>query len=117
MNRFFKILSLAVVLALMMVLGSQVVQALRDAAAPPALPYGLSLQDTMRSVEHKLGYPRVDHALQAGRELGLPDEGGSPDHIHYWAVYRRFGFTVIYDSPSPNDKNAVIIAIRYHDGR
>ena len=117
MNRFFKIFGFAVILALVMVLGGQVVQALRDAAAPPALPYGLSMRDTMRSVEHKFGYPRVNHAPQAGWEPGLPDEGGSPDHIHYWAIYKRFGFTIIYDSPSPNDKNAAIYAIRYHNGR
>lgn len=112
MSKRFKILGLLVVIAMGLVLvGAQVVQALREAAAPPALPYGLSMQDTMRSVEQKLGQPRVVYAPQAGWEPGLPDEGGSPDHIHYWAVYRRFGVVVVYNSPSPADKGASIQAI------
>jgi hypothetical protein len=41
----------------------------------------------------------------------LPDEGGSPDRIHYWAVYKRFGVTIVYYSPVPSDKNASIHAI------
>ncbi len=76
-----------------------------------ALPLGLIQNDTMADVECKLGQPKELHAPQAGWEPGLPDEGGSPDRMHYWAVYKRFGLTVIYDSPSPNDKNANIHAI------
>lgn len=115
MNKFFKKLGLVVVIAAIVIfIGAQVVQALRDAAAPPPLPYGLFTRDTMASVELKFRYPRVEHAPQAGWEPGLPDEGGSPDHIHYWAVYKRFGLTIIYDSPSPNDKSANIVAVRYH---
>ena len=76
-----------------------------------ALPLGLIQNDTMADVEYKLGQPREPHAPQAGWEPGLPDEGGSPDRMHYWAVYKRFGLTVIYDSPSRNDKNANIHAI------
>ena len=75
------------------------------------LPLGLVRQDTMADVEQRLGQPIVEHAPQAGWEPGLPDEGGSPDRIHYWAVYERFGLTVIYNSPSPNDANATIHAI------
>ena len=113
MNRFFKTLSLIVILALVViVLGTQIVRALRDAAAPPALPYGLTTQDTMASVEHKLGQPRVTYAPQAGWEPGLPDEGSSPDHAHYWAIYKRFDLTIVYNTPSANDKNATIKAIR-----
>lgn len=112
MNRLFKVLGLMVVAAVILVLiGAQVVQALREAAAPPALPYGLSMQDTMRSVEQKLGQPRVGYAPQAGWEPGLPDEGGSPDHMHYWAIYRRFGLVIVYNSPSSTDKSATIQAI------
>jgi hypothetical protein len=116
MNKFFKTLSLIVVLALVAILlGTQVVQALRDAAAPEALPYGLSMQDTMASVEQKLGQPRVASAPQAGWEPGLPDEGGSPDYMHYWAMYERFGLTVVYNTPSASDKGATIYAIYVND--
>jgi hypothetical protein len=75
------------------------------------LPLGLAPNDTMASVEQKLGGLKEVHAPQAGWEPGLPDEGSSPDHIHYWAVYKRFGVTIIYNSPSPDDKNASIHAI------
>jgi hypothetical protein len=75
------------------------------------LPAGLMSKDTMANVEEKLGQPKDVHALQAGWQPGLPDEGGSPDHFHYWAVYKRFGLTVIYNSPSAGDKNATIHAI------
>jgi hypothetical protein len=112
MNKFFKTLGLIVVLALMMVvLGTQVVQALRDAAAPAPLPYGLTSQDTMATVEQKLGQPKVTFASQAGWEAGLPDEGSSPDHMHYWAIYERFGLTIVYNTPSASDKGATINAI------
>jgi hypothetical protein len=76
-----------------------------------ALPRGLSASDTMASVEEKFGRPKVSQAPQAGWELGLPDESGTPDHIHYWAVYKRFGVTIIYNSPSATDKSATIHAI------
>src|SRR5688500_15213411 len=116
MNKYFKTLSLVVILTLIIVvLGAQAVQALKDAAAPEPLPYGLTAQDTMASVEQKLGQPRVIYAPQAGWEPGLPDEGGSPDHAHYWAIYKRFGLTIIYNSPSPNDKGATIHAIRVNE--
>jgi hypothetical protein len=116
MNKIFKTLSLMVVLALVAILlGTQVVQALREAAAPEALPYGLSAQDTMASVEQKLGQPRVASAPQAGWESGLPDEGSSPDHMHYWAMYERFGLTVVYNTPSASDKSATIYAIYVND--
>jgi hypothetical protein len=109
MNKFFKVLGFTVVSVIVLVLaGEQVVQVLRDAAAPPALPYGLTMQDTMRSVEQKLGQPRVSHAPQAGWEPGLPDEGGSPDRMHYWSIYRRFGIVIVYNSPSPKDMGATI---------
>jgi hypothetical protein len=75
------------------------------------LPLGLSSIDTMASVEDKFGQPKVEHAPQAGWEPGLPDESGTPDHIHYWAVYKRFGVTIIYNSPSATDKGATIHAI------
>lgn len=116
MNKFFKTLSLIVVLALVAImLGTQVVQALREAAAPDALPYGLTMNDTMAIVEQKLGQPYVSSVPQAGWEPGLPDEGGSPDYMHYWAMYDRFGLTVVYNTPSASDKSATIHAIYVND--
>lgn len=116
MNKNFKKFSLIVVMVLvMMALGAQVVQALRSAAAPEKLPYGLTTQETMASIEQKLGQPKVAFAPAAGWEPGLPDEGGSPDHEHYWAIYRRFGLTVVYNTPSAEDKSATVQAIYLHD--
>ena len=81
------------------------------AAYAGALPQGLVSNDTMASVEEKFGQPFVPGVPQAGRKPGLPERGGSPDHIHYWAVYERFGLTIIYNTPFANDKNATIDAI------
>jgi hypothetical protein len=81
------------------------------AAYNGTLPLGLSAGDTMASVEDKFGQPRVQHAPQAGWEPGLPDQSGTPDHIHFWAIYKRFGLTVVYNSPSGTDKGATIHAI------
>lgn len=75
------------------------------------LPFGLAARDTMAAVEQKFGQPKVVHAPQAGWEPGLPDQGSTPDHIHYWATYSRFGVTVVYNSPSADDKGASIYAI------
>jgi hypothetical protein len=75
------------------------------------LPLGLSANDTMASVQDKFGQPRVQQAPQAGWESGLPDEGGTPDHTHYWAMYKHFGVTVVYNSPSATDQGATIYAI------
>lgn len=108
MNKLFRILSIVAILALFAGLLMRVGQAF---AAPKNLPYGLTLQDTMASVEQKLGQPRVMFAPQAGWEAGLPDAGGSPDHLRYWAVYRRFGVTIVYNTPSLMDKNATIYDI------
>jgi hypothetical protein len=62
-----------------------------------------------------LGQPNEVHALQAGWQPGLPDEGGSPDHITYWAIYKRFGLTIVYNSPSASDKSATIHDILIND--
>lgn len=75
------------------------------------LPLGLEPTDTMADIEEKLGQPVVVHAPQAGWEPGLPDQGSAPDRFHYRAVYSRFGVTILYDSPSPKDRNASIHAI------
>jgi hypothetical protein len=81
------------------------------AAYKGSLPLGLSRKDTMASVEDKFGQLKVQHAPQAGWEPGQPDESGTPDHIHYWAMYKRFGVTVIYNSPYASDKGATIYAV------
>jgi hypothetical protein len=76
-----------------------------------SLPAGLSPDDTMASVEFKLGHYNVSHVPQAGWAPGLPDESGTPDHIHYWAMYKRFGLTIVYNSPSASHKGATIYAV------
>ena len=74
------------------------------------LPLGLTFYDPMWKVEEKLGHLNADEISQSGLMGGLPDEGSSPDHFHYWAVYKRFGMTVIYNSPFA-DEDAYIYAI------
>ncbi len=81
------------------------------AAYKGELPFGLASNDTMARVEQKFGQPKEVHALQAGWEPGLPDEGGVADHIHYSAIYKRFGVTLVYNSPLANDLGATIHAI------
>lgn len=71
------------------------------------LPFGLTFYDPMWRVEEKLGNQNAEDSLQ---QAGLPDEASSPDHMHYWAVYKRLGMTVIYNSPSA-DEDAYIYAI------
>jgi len=108
MNKLFKTFSIVVLIVIMAVVFSQARQA---SAANVSIPYGLTMQDTRASVEQKLGQPVNVHALQAGWQAGLPDYGGTPDHFHYWAIYKRFGVTIIYNSPSPYDQNAIIHTI------
>ena len=43
-------------------------------------------------------------------QAGLPDESGTPDHMHYWAVYKELGMTVMYNTPG-EDEDAYIYAI------
>ncbi len=81
------------------------------AAYKGQLPFGLTFTDTMEMVEHKLGHPVEIHAPQAGWAPGLPDEGVTLDHIHYLASYKRFGVTIVYNSPSADDKGATIHAL------
>jgi hypothetical protein len=45
-------------------------------------------------------------------KAGLPDESSSPDHIHYWALYKQAGITIIYNSPvADEDANMYAIVI------
>jgi hypothetical protein len=71
------------------------------------LPFGLSFYDPMWRAEEKLRNRNVNDNLQ---QAGLPNQASSPDHIHYWVVYKQFGMTVIYDSPG-KDEDAYIYAI------
>ena len=68
------------------------------------LPYGLKFYDIMEAVEYKL-------KKQGVGQDGLPDQGGTPDHLHYWATYQQAGMTIIYNSPSSEDEDASIYAI------
>ena len=68
------------------------------------LPYGLKFYDIMGAVEYKLKKQGVGNN-------GLPDEGSTPDHLHYWATYQEAGMTIIYNSPSAIDEDATIYAI------
>ena len=68
------------------------------------LPLGLKFYDIKEAVEYKLKRKDVGNA-------GLPDEGSSPDHLHYWAMYKQAGMTIIYNSPLPEDEDASIYAI------
>ena len=112
MNKFVKVTGVSIVVMIaFVIIGAQVVQALREAAAPPALPYGLTMEDTRATVEQKLGQPYVPDLPHLGWEPALPDEGGSPDRMHYWAIYRRFGIVIVYNSPAPRDMGATIYAV------
>lgn len=75
------------------------------------LPFNLRADDTMATVQQKLGQPKVEFAPQAGWTPGMPDEGTTPDHTHYWAIYKRFGVTIIYNSPFADDQNATVYSI------
>lgn len=74
------------------------------------LPFGLTFYDPMWQVEQKLRNINEDDTSQATWNAGLPDEASSPDHIHYWAVYKQLGMTVIYNSPGA-DEDAYIYAV------
>lgn len=81
------------------------------AAYQGPLPYDLRFTDTMGMVEEKLGHSVKINAPLANWVLGLPDEGITPDHVHYVAAYRRLGMTIVYNSPSASDKGATIHSI------
>lgn len=67
------------------------------------LPFGLRFYDIMGAVEYKLKRQGVENE-------GRPDEGSSPDHFHYWAVYKQYGMIIIYNSPYA-DEDATIHSI------
>jgi hypothetical protein len=81
------------------------------AAYQDGLPYDLRFTDTMEMVEQKLGHPIKIDAPLSNWVLGLPDESVTPDHMHYVAVYKRLGMTIVYNSPSASDKGASIHSI------
>ena len=71
------------------------------------LPYGLTFYDPMWRVQEKLMDPASTNPLY---QAGLPDESGTPDHMHYRAVYKNLGMTVMYNTPG-EDEDAYIYAI------
>ena len=73
------------------------------------LPFGLTFYDPMWQVQQRLSNLNDEDQATAWT-TGLPDEASSPDHIHYWAVYKELGMTVIYNSPGA-DEDAYIYAI------
>ena len=73
------------------------------------LPFGITFYDPMWQVEQKLSDLNEDDQATSWN-AGLPDEASSPDHIHYWALYKDLGLTVIYNSPGA-DEDAYIYAI------
>jgi len=75
------------------------------------LPFDIEVSDTMADVQHKLGHPMVPQMPMLGWELGLPSHGGTPDHIHYWAVYEQYNLTIVYNTPLADDLNASIYII------
>jgi len=75
-----------------------------------ALPFGLSFYDPMWLVEEKLENLNEDDTVLVTWSNSVPQEVSSPDHMHYWAIYKQLGMTVIYDSPGADD-DAYIYAI------
>lgn len=67
------------------------------------LPFGLKFYDTLEAVEFKLERQGLDSD-------GLPDETGTPDHTHYWAIYSQLDMIIIYNSYFA-DEAATIYAI------
>jgi hypothetical protein len=76
------------------------------------LPFGLSFYDPKWRVEEKLRELNSDDSssLQETWQAGLPDKQYSPDHMRYWAFYKPYGMTVIYNSPG-DDEDAYIYAV------
>ena len=71
------------------------------------LPFGLNSSDNREIVEAKLKEQRVG--------TGTPNAISIPDHTHCWATYYAAGMTVIYNSPSADDKGATMHAILLKD--
>ena len=67
------------------------------------LPYRLKINDTREAVETRLKEQRVG--------TGIANAEGLFDRTHCWATYYAAGLTIIYNSPSANDKGAMIHAI------
>jgi hypothetical protein len=67
------------------------------------LPFRLKVNDTREAVETKLKEQRVG--------TGVANEEGLFDQTHCWATYYAAGLTVIYNSPSADDQDAMIHAI------
>ena len=72
------------------------------------LPHGLHWNDSLVSVQEKLGVAPDAVFLN---EAGLPNESGTPDSIRLWAVYNDLGLTIVYNTQSADHDNATIHAI------
>jgi hypothetical protein len=67
------------------------------------LPFGLKNNDSRAVVETKLKERRVG--------TGTPNEQGLFDRTHCWATYYAAGMSIIYNSPSVQEKGAGMRAI------
>jgi hypothetical protein len=67
------------------------------------LPFALKLNGSRETVEAKLKEQRVG--------TGIANEEGLFDHTHCWATYYAAGMTIIYNSPSADDRNATMHAM------
>jgi hypothetical protein len=67
------------------------------------LPFRLKTNDSREVVETKLKEQRVG--------TGTANEEGLFDRTHCWATYYAAGMTIIYNSPSADDRNATMHAI------
>ena len=71
------------------------------------LPYGLSFNEPMWFINAELKKIDTD---KLSPMAGLPDQADTSDHIHYWAIYKRLGLAVVYDSGIA-DPDAYIYAV------
>ena len=62
--------------------------------------------------DYERAHTSINEALEYADKT---DESGSPDHQTFWAIYRRFGLTIVYNTVSASDKGASINAIYLHD--
>jgi hypothetical protein len=67
------------------------------------LPFGLKINDSRETVEAKFKEQRVG--------TGVANEEGLFDRTHCWATYYAAGMTIIYNSPSADDKGTTMHAI------
>lgn len=74
------------------------------------LPYGLKFYDTLGAVEYKLKLLSEDGRPRSDLEVDLTHTGSTPDRLHYWVDYERYGIAVIYNAPFA-DEDATLYAV------